>query len=62
MSHEEKVEAQLTGIEHRLAAIEGRFAAVEGRLMHLQTIGTWLFAALLASYAAIVAVALRAVH
>jgi hypothetical protein len=53
MSHEEKVEAQLTGIEHRLAAIEHRFAAVEGRLIHLQTIGTWLFAGLLASYAAV---------
>jgi hypothetical protein len=54
MSHEEKVEAALTGIEHRLATIEGqlagidhRFAAVEGRLAHLQTIGTWLFAGLL---------------
>jgi hypothetical protein len=62
MSHEEKVEAQLTGIEHRLAAIEHRFAAVEGRLIHLQTIGTWLFAGLLGSYAAILAVALRVAH
>jgi hypothetical protein len=62
MSHEEKVEAQLTGIEHRLAAIEHRFAAVEGRLIHLQTIGTWLFAGLLASYAAVLAVALRVTH
>jgi hypothetical protein len=42
----------LKGLEHRLIAIEGR-------LIHLQTIGTWLFAGLLASYAAILAVALR---
>lgn len=52
MTHEEKIEGELSGINHRLAAIEGR-------LMHLQTIGTWLFAGLLASYAAILAVALR---
>ena len=73
MSHDEKVEAQLTGIEHRLAAIEQimnhrfaaieqRFTAIEGRLVHLQTIGTWMFAGLLASYAAILAVALRVTH
>lgn len=55
MSHEERVEAQLIGIEHRLAAIEGR-------LLHLQTIGTWMFAGLLGSYAAILAVALRGAH
>jgi hypothetical protein len=59
VSHEEKVEAALIGIEHRLNAIEQRFAAMDGRLAHLQTIGTWLFAGLLASYAAILAVALR---
>lgn len=52
MTHEEKIEGELMGINHRLAAIEGR-------LMHLQTIGTWLFAGLLASYAAILAVALK---
>jgi hypothetical protein len=52
MSHEEKVEGQLAGIDHRLAAIEGR-------LIHLQTIGTWLFAGLLGSYAAILAIALK---
>jgi hypothetical protein len=51
-THEEKIEGELAGINHRLAGIEGR-------LMHLQTIGTWLFAGLLASYAAILAVALR---
>lgn len=73
MSHEEKVEAQLTaidrrlatiegqlaGIDHRFAAVEQRFAAVEGRLIHLQTIGTWLLTGLLGSYAAILAVALK---
>jgi hypothetical protein len=52
MSHEEKIEGELAGISHRLAAIDGRLA-------HLQTIGTWLFAGLLGSYAAILAVALR---
>jgi hypothetical protein len=52
MTTEEKIEGQLAGINHRLIAIEGRLA-------HLQTIGTWLFAGLLASYAAILAVALR---
>jgi hypothetical protein len=69
MTHEERTAGQLDRIEQRLAAIEGqlsgighRFAAVEGRLIHLQTIGTWLFAGLLASYAAILAVALRAAH
>lgn len=62
MSHEEKVEAQLAGIDHRLAAIEQRFAAIDGRLSHLQTIGTWLFAGLLGAYAAILAVALRVTH
>jgi hypothetical protein len=76
MTHEERTEGQLDRIEHRLAVIEGqlsgidhrfialdhRFTAVEGRLIHLQTIGTWLFAGLLASYAAILAVALRATH
>jgi hypothetical protein len=62
MSHEEKVEAALLGIEHRLAAIEHRFAAIDGRLAHLQTLGTWLFAGLLGSYAAILAVALRLPH
>ena len=55
MTHEDKVEGQLAGIDHRLAAIEGRLA-------HLQTIGTWLFAGLLASYAAILTVALKATH
>lgn len=66
MSHEENVEIQLTAIAQRLTAIEGqlagishRFAAVEGRLVHLQTIGTWLFAGLLGSYAAILAIALH---
>jgi hypothetical protein len=54
MTHEEKVEGELAGINHRLAAIESR-------LIHLQTIGAWLFAGLLAGYAAILAVALRAV-
>ena len=52
MNHEEKIEGQLAGIDHRLAAIEGRLA-------HLQTIGTWLFAGLLGSYAAILAVPLK---
>ena len=55
MTDEYKVEGQLDGIGHRLAAIEGR-------LVHLQTIGSWLFAGLLASYAAILAVALRVTH
>jgi hypothetical protein len=55
MTIEEKIEGQLAGIDHRLTAIEGRLA-------HLQTIGTWLFAGLLASYAAILAVALRVTH
>lgn len=59
MSHEEKVEAALIAIEGRLIAMEQRFAAIDGRLAHLQTIGTWLFTGLLASYAAILAVALR---
>jgi hypothetical protein len=49
---EEKIEGELAGINHRLIAIEGR-------LVHLQTIGTLLFAGMLASYAAILAVALR---
>jgi len=60
------IEGQLTGVDRRLAAVEGklagmehRLAAIEGRLTHLQTIGTWLFAGLLGSYAAILAVALR---
>jgi hypothetical protein len=66
VTHEEKIEGELSGISHRLAGIESRFAGIESRiagienrLMHLQTIGTWLFAGLLASYAAILAVALR---
>jgi hypothetical protein len=63
MSHEEKVEAQLSAIDYRLnaldASIQNRLSAIEGRLIHLQTIGTWMFAGLLASYAAILAVALR---
>jgi hypothetical protein len=66
MTHEERIEGELSGINHRLAGIESRFAGIESRaaeienrLMHLQTIGTWLFAGLLASYAAILAVALR---
>jgi hypothetical protein len=76
MTHEERIEGQLDGIDHRLTAIESqlsgidhrfialdhRFSAIEGRLIHLQTIGTWLFAGLLASYAAILAVALRIPH
>jgi hypothetical protein len=60
------IEGQLTGVDRRLATVEGklagiehRLAAIEGRLTHLQTIGTWLFAGLLGSYAAILAVALR---
>jgi hypothetical protein len=63
MTHEEKVEGELAGINQRIsgleAAITHRLAAIEGRLMHLQTIGTWLFAGLLGAYAAILAVALR---
>jgi TRAP-type C4-dicarboxylate transport system permease large subunit len=62
MTAEERIEGQLAGIDHRLAAIEGRLA-------HLQTVGTWLFAGLLASYAAtfgaygaILVVALRTAH
>jgi TRAP-type C4-dicarboxylate transport system permease large subunit len=59
MTAEERIEGQLAGIANRLAVMEGqlagldhRFSAVEGRLAQLQTIGTWLFAGLLASYAA----------
>jgi hypothetical protein len=37
----------LVGISHRLSAIESQLA-------HLRTIGTWLFAGLLAAYAAII--------
>jgi hypothetical protein len=66
LTHEEKIEGELAGINHRLAGIESRFAGIESRaagienrLMHFQTIGTWLFAGLLASYAAILAVALK---
>jgi hypothetical protein len=72
MTQEEKIDRLITdvaGIGHRLATIEGllagmdhRLAGLEGRLAHLQTIGTWLFAGLLASYAAILAVALRVIH
>jgi len=66
MTIEEKIEGELARISHRLAKIDGeligvhhRLGAIEGRLIHLQTIGTWLFAGVLASYAAILAVALR---
>jgi hypothetical protein len=55
MTIEEKIEGQLTGIDHRLAAIDGRLARI-------QTNGTWLFAGLLASFAAVLAVALRVTH
>jgi hypothetical protein len=59
MSHEEKVEGSLADIKGELVGINHRVTAIEGRLAHLQTIGTWLFAGLLGSYAAILAVALR---
>ena len=53
------IEGQLAGIDHRFAAMDQRFSAIDGRLAHLQTIGTWLIAGLLGSYAAILAVALH---
>jgi hypothetical protein len=49
-------------IKGELAGFTHRFAAMDGRLTHLQTIGTWLIAGLMGSYAAILAVALRIPH
>jgi hypothetical protein len=51
--------ADVAAIKGELAGITHRFAAMDGRLAHLQTIGTWLIAGLMGSYAAILAVALR---
>jgi hypothetical protein len=51
--------ADMAAIKGELAGIAHRFAAMDGRLAHLQTIGTWLIAGLMGSYAAILAVALR---
>ena len=55
--------------EEKIEGRSDRLAAIEGRLAHLQTVGTWLFAGLLASYAAtfgaygaILVVALRTTH
>jgi chromosome segregation ATPase len=53
------ISGELTGLRGKLAAIDLRLAEIEERLRHLQTIGAWLFAGLLASYAAILAVVLH---
>jgi hypothetical protein len=49
----------MNSIEQQLTVIEERLDLIEGRLVNVQTLGTWLFVGLLASYAMILVVALR---